>query len=130
MFYPTFFNLIDVEVINPHSRKTRAGTHPIYLECVPQNAQGTFSLLYVTFDLIGADETEIRKQALSDLELVAEGLKEMFLTYGFSAKRTSGYGVAEDKIIKGEIKTRAGRHDLTGKVLSRLMQEAGNVSFD
>jgi hypothetical protein len=54
----------------------------------------------------------------------------MFLTYGFSAKRTSGYGVAEDKIIKGEIKTRAGRHDLTGKVLSRLMQEAGNVSFD
>ena len=90
----------------------------------------TTSLLYVPIDLIGADESEIRKQALKDLQLVAEGLKEMFLTYGFSAKRTSGYGVAEDKIIKGEIKTRAGRHDLTGKVLSRLMQEAGNVSFD
>uniref|UniRef100_UPI003A101862 RAMP superfamily CRISPR-associated protein n=1 Tax=Chloroflexus sp. TaxID=1904827 RepID=UPI003A101862 len=37
-FYPTFFNQIDVEVINPHSRKTRAGTQPIYLECVPIGA--------------------------------------------------------------------------------------------
>ena len=63
----TFFDLIDVEVINPHSRKTRAGTHPIYLECVPQGAKGTFSLLYVPFDLIGADKAEIRRQALEDL---------------------------------------------------------------
>jgi CRISPR-associated protein Cmr2 len=101
MFYPTFFNLIDVEVINPHSRKTRAGTHPIYLECVPVGAKGTFSLLYVPFDLIGKDENEIQNQALADLQLVAEGLKEMFLTYGFSAKRTSGYGVAEETVING-----------------------------
>jgi CRISPR-associated protein Cmr2 len=129
MFYPTFFDLIDVEVINPHSRQTKAGTHPIYLECVPQGAKGTFSLLYVPFDLIGQGEAEVKQQALADLHLVAEGLCALFLTYGFSAKRTSGYGVAEDKIIKGEIKTRAGRHDLTGKELSRLMQEVGNVSF-
>jgi CRISPR-associated protein Cmr2 len=101
MFYPTFFNLIDVEVINPHSRKTRAGTHPIYLECVPVGAKGTFSLLYVPFDLIGKDENEIQNQALADLQLVAEGLKEMFLTYGFSAKRTSGYGVAEETVTSG-----------------------------
>ena len=129
MFYPTFFDLIDVEVINPHLRKTRAGTHPIYLECVPQGAKGTFSLLYVPFDLLGADETEIRSQALEDLQLVAEGLQAMFLTYGFSAKRSSGYGVAEDAIVKGEIRTRAGSHDLTGKKLSQLTQEVGNVSF-
>jgi len=101
MFYPTLFNMIDVEVINPHSRKTRAGTHPIYLECVPAGAQGTFTLLYVPFDLIGKDENEIQNQALADLQLVAEGLKEMFLTYGFSAKRTSGYGVAEEKVTNG-----------------------------
>jgi len=130
MFYPTFFNLIDVEVINPHSRKTKAGTHPIYLECVPIGAQGTFSLLYVPFDLIGADEAEIRKQTLADLQLVAEGLQAMFLTYGFSAKRTSGYGVAKDEIVAGEVRTRAGRHDLTGKKLSQLAQEVKNVSFD
>ncbi len=104
MFYPTFFNLIDVEVINPHSRKTRAGTHPIYLECVPAGAQGTFSLLYVPFDLIGQDENKIRQQALADLTLVAEGLKALFLTYGFSAKRTSGYGAAQEIVSGGVVR--------------------------
>ncbi|MER3543445.1 MAG: CRISPR-associated protein [Chloroflexota bacterium] len=101
MFYPTFFDGIDVEVINPHSRETRAGTHPIYLECVPAGATGTFSLLYVPFDLIGRSEDEIKKQAGEDLQRVAEGLQAMFLTYGFSAKRTSGYGVAEESVANG-----------------------------
>jgi len=128
-FYPTFFTQTSLEIINPHDRKRRVGKNPILFESVPAGATGTFSLLYAPFDLIGADEAEIRRQALEDLQLVAEGLQAMFLTYGFSAKRTSGYGVAEDKIIKGEIRTRAGRHDLTGKVLGRLMQEAGNVFF-
>jgi len=104
MFYPTFFDLIDVEVINPHSRKTTAGSHPIYIECVPIGAQGTFSLLYVPYDLIGRPEEVVKRQATKDLEVVAEGIKAMFLTYGFSAKRTSGYGVAEDK-ISGLLKT-------------------------
>ena len=106
MFYPTFFDLIDVEVINPHSRKTRAGTHPIYLECVPIGAQGTFSLLYVPFDLIGKEERDIKQQSLADLELIAEGLSAMFLTYGFSAKRTSGYGVAEETVSNGLVQIR------------------------
>jgi len=106
MFYPTFFDRIDVKVINPHSRETRAGTHPIYLECVPQGAKGTFSLLYVPFGLIGADEAEIRSQALEDLQLVAEGLQAMFLTYGFSAKRNSGYGVAKETVHDGFVQIR------------------------
>jgi len=89
----------------------------------------TTSLLYVPIDLIGADESEIRKQALKDLQLVAEGLQAMFLTYGFSAKLNSGYGVAEDRITEGEIKTRARSYGLTGKKLSDLKREAENVSF-
>ncbi|MEM4228074.1 MAG: hypothetical protein QW793_07880 [Candidatus Caldarchaeum sp.] len=125
-FYPTFFNRIDVEVINPHSRKTRAGTHPIYLECVPADAQGTFSLLYVPFDLIGQPEDEILRQAIQDLQLVAEGLQAMMLTYGFSAKRTSGYGVAEDG-IEGRVQTRAGEKPL--KSLKQLVQEVKDVAF-
>jgi CRISPR-associated protein Cmr2 len=129
MFYPTFFNLIDVEVINPHSRKTKAGTHPIYLECVPQEAKGIFTLLYVPFDLIGADEAEIRKQALEDLKLVAEGLKEMFLTYGFSAKRTSGFGVAEDAIENFKVATRTQTPDPKSTKLSQLAQEVKDVRF-
>ncbi|GIV84820.1 MAG: hypothetical protein KatS3mg052_1827 [Candidatus Roseilinea sp.] len=124
MFYPTFFNLIDVEVINPHSRETKAGTRPIYLECVPAGASGTFSLLYVPFDLIGKPEDEIKQQAQADLGLVAEGLQALFLTYGFSAKRTSGYGTAKDE-IEGRVTTRSGA--LTR--LSQLAQEAGSVNF-
>ena len=126
IFYPTFFDRIDVEVINPHRRQTKAGTHPIYLECVPAGAEGTFSLLYVPFDLIGQDEAEIRRQAIADLQLVAEGIQAMMLTYGFSAKRTSGYGVAKDE-IGGKVQTRAGEKLLTR--LSHLVQEVKDVAF-
>jgi hypothetical protein len=100
-FYPTFFTQTSLEIINPHDRKRRVGKNPILFESVPAGARGTFTLLYVPFDLIGKDENEIQNQALADLQLVAEGLKEMFLTYGFSAKRTSGYGVAEEKVTNG-----------------------------
>ncbi len=125
-FYPTFFDGIDVEVINPHSRKTKAGRQPIYLECVPAGATGTFSLLYVPFDLIGQPEAIIRQQAARDLQIVAEGLQAMFLTYGFSAKRTSGFGVAED-VIQGAVKTKAGETTLTN--LHNLTQEVKDVHF-
>ncbi len=125
-FYPTFFDGIDVEVINPHSRKTRAGTLPIYLECVPAGATGAFSLLYVPFDLIGKDEDTIRRQAAEDLQIVAEGLKALFLTYGFSAKRTSGFGVAKD-VIQGAVKTKAGETALTS--LTKLVEEVKRVAF-
>ena len=101
IFYPTFFTRISLEVINPHDRQSNAGKQPIYFESVPAGAQGTFSLLYVPFDLIGAAEAEIRQQALADLKLVAEGLQALFLTYGFSAKRTSGFGVAEERLTDG-----------------------------
>jgi len=102
-FYPTFFDRIDVEVINPHSCETRAGTHPIYLECVPAGAKGFFSLLYVPFDLIGQPEEEVKKQAAEDLQRVAEAVGAMMLTYGFSAKRTSGYGTASDVVKFGQL---------------------------
>lgn len=100
-FFSSFFDRIDVEVINPHPRDARAGKQPIYLECVPPGSMGVYSLLYVPFDLIGKDESEIQRQALADLQLVAHGLKDMFLTYGFGAKTSSGYGVAEEKVDGG-----------------------------
>ena len=126
IFYPTFFNGIDVEVINPHSRRTKAGTHPIYLECVPAGAKGAFTLLYVPFDLIGRPEAEVKKQAAEDLQRVAEGLQAMFLTYGFSAKRTSGYGTAKDEIT-GEVWTRSVEKGV--RSLRSLVQEVEDVSL-
>jgi len=129
MFYPTFFDLIDVEVINPHLRETRAGTHPIYLECVPQGAKGIFSLLYVPFDIVDQIPESIVEESKKHLCYLAPMIKNLFLTYGFSAKRSSGYGVAKDEIVKGEIKTKADRRDLEKKKLSDLKQEVGNVFF-
>jgi len=126
MCYPTFFDLIDLEVINPHSRKTRAGTNPIYLECVPAGAKGTFSLLYVPFDLIGQQGEGITHQARQDLQSVCHAITALMLTYGFSAKRTSGFGAASGT-IDGEICTVTGASSLTQ--LSRLAEEVRGVRF-
>ena len=102
--YPTFFDKIDIEVINPHPRGTKAGTRPIYLECAPWGSVGTFSLLYVPYDLIGGDEGIALAERERDLGLVARAIGQMMLTYGFSAKRTSGYGIACDKVADyGEV---------------------------
>jgi CRISPR-associated protein Cmr2 len=96
--YPTFFDRIDLEVINPHDRRTKAGTKPIYFESVPIGAKGTFTLLYVPFDLIGRPGDH-RKEVADDLETVAGAVQAMMLTYGFGAKTTSGFGVAEDALV-------------------------------
>jgi CRISPR-associated protein Cmr2 len=126
MCYPTFFDLIDLEVINPHSRKTKAGTNPMYLECVPAGAKGTFSLLYVPFDLIGQPADEVKRQARSDLETACAAITGLMLTYGFSAKRTSGFGEAHDT-ISGDIRTAAGSLKVTR--LSKLSEEVRGVRF-
>ena len=101
-FYPTFFDRIGLDIINPHDRKTKAGTVPIYFEIVPEKTQGEFSLLYVPFDLIGEDEAIVMKE---DLLLICNALKLLFEEYGISAKRTSGYGAVEITKIMFKSKT-------------------------
>jgi len=98
-FFPTFFDSIGLEVINPHDRKTGAGKLPIYFECVPAKTTGTFSLLYVPINVPakGSDVAD-------DLKLLAEGIVAMLTLYGFGAKTSSGYGRAEDALsTPGEI---------------------------
>ena len=90
-FYPTFFDAIGLEVINPHGRKTGAGTHPIYFECVPAGAVGKFTLLYAPLDWVGA----LRDEVVGDLRAAAEGVRAMFTEYGLGAKTSSGFGTAE-----------------------------------
>ena len=103
-FYPTFFDKISLEVINPHDRKTKAGTGPIYIESVPEGAKGTFSLLYVPFDLMGKLSGEIKKQVTGDINMVSDSLEKMMLTYGFSAKKSSGFGVTKSEVENGIFK--------------------------
>jgi CRISPR-associated protein Cmr2 len=94
-FYPTFFDKIGLEVINPHDRKTGVGKNPILIECVPtKDATGEFILLYVPFGEVK------RSEVAEDLNLVAAGVKAMLTVYGFGAKTSSGFGVAE---LSGQI---------------------------
>jgi len=102
-FYSTFLDKIDLEVINPHKRETKAGTMPIYIESAPCGTKGTFTLLYVPFDLLGKKEDALKKEVKEDLKLVCDSLKEMMLTYGFSAKKSSGFGIAKDKLENGNL---------------------------
>ena len=99
-FYPTFFDKIGMEVINPHDRKTGTSAKgPIYFECVPAGTRGVFTVLYVPSDLSDKPE-EAQNQAKRDLKAVLRGLYAMFKRYGFGAKTSSGYGVVKDVTCK------------------------------
>ncbi len=106
-FYPTFFEEISLDVITPLSRETKTPVHgPIYFETVPERSKGskeeskgTFRLLYYPFDLIARGELdEIEREMKEDLNFLSKALRKMFYEIGFSAKKTSGYGVVEDEI--------------------------------
>lgn len=93
VFYPTWFDKIGFEVINPHSREHRAGTQPIYYEVVPPGAKGTLSLLYAPWP--GMSHSA---QSGDVLPKLLEAVETLLTTYGISAKRTVGWGTA--KILK------------------------------
>jgi len=98
IFFPTFLDRISLDVIAPHDRRTRAITErgPIPLEVA--KGSGEFKLFYLPFDILD-DENRLKKEVREDLEVLKEAIPKMLLEYGFSAKKTSGYGVVEDEIV-------------------------------
>ena len=106
-FFPTFFDKIDLEMINPHDRQRRVGKNPILFECAPAGATGTFRLLYVPYDFPGGvtpDEAALRKQVQADLARVADAVHDMLLVYGFGAKTSSGFGAVDRQHVAGEMR--------------------------
>lgn len=100
-FFPTFFEEeAERYVITPLKRGTRTPARgPISLEVMKPGKKGEFYLLYVPYPK-GKDFKG--EQIKEDLEFLAKALNLMFYTYGFSAKKTSGFGVIkkleEDKV--------------------------------
>jgi CRISPR-associated protein Cmr2 len=94
-FFPTFFEEDSKkDVITPLSRDTRTPTRgPIPVEVMKPGSKGEFYLLYVPYPK-GKNFEE--KQIGEDLHFLASALKLMFYTYGFSAKKTSGFGIIEE----------------------------------
>lgn len=101
--FPTYFDNIKFEIINPHDRETKAGKNPIYYEVVPAKSTGLFSLLYVPLYVSDKEKSHVNDKIAFDIDLIAKGLKSMFLTYGFGAKTSNGFGIAENDLIKGKI---------------------------
>ncbi|MDZ7262815.1 MAG: RAMP superfamily CRISPR-associated protein, partial [candidate division KSB1 bacterium] len=100
-FYPTFFDTIGLDLINPHSRRTKAGTVPILEEIATPGAKGVLSLLYIPVDLLGGlDLDKAKKQVKEDLFFTYAILKDVLHTYGFSAKNARGFGLAQYKYSK------------------------------
>lgn len=91
VFYPTWFDKIGFEVINPHSRRTRAGTQPIYYEVVPAGTEGILHLLYAPLPGAAARGEVKPNEAI---ERLLEAIEALLTTYGISAKRTAGWGTA------------------------------------
>ncbi|MBO3840415.1 MAG: RAMP superfamily CRISPR-associated protein [Nitrososphaerota archaeon] len=106
IFYATFLDRVSLDVITPLRRETRTPRRgPILFEIAPAGSRGMFSLLYIPFDLLHilrSGDSMAKARAMDeikeDIETLKEAIPAMFTTYGFAAKKTSGYGVAEDEI--------------------------------
>lgn len=95
--FPTFFNRIGLEIINPHDRERRVGKNPILFESVPTEATGTFRLLYVPYDFpseVTPNIATLQAQMQTELPLVAKTVRDLLTVYGFGAKTSSGFGTA------------------------------------
>jgi len=101
VFCPTWFNKVGFEVINPHSRTHRAGTQPIYYEVVPAGTEGRLRLLYAPLP------GEIKRDKVTPADFIdslIDSIKALLETYGFSAKRTAGWGTAQTNKWTGLLK--------------------------
>ncbi len=106
-FFPTFFDKIGLEIINPHDRERRVGKNPILFECAPAGATGTFRLLYVPYDFPGEvtpDDDKLQQQLRDDLPIVAEAVRDTLTVYGFGAKTSSGFGAVDPRRVSGELR--------------------------
>jgi CRISPR-associated protein Cmr2 len=106
IFYPTYFDTLSLEVINPHDRKKRAGKYPIYYEVVPKETEGIFQLFYIPFDGILKPEDELKREVEEDLINLCEAIEKL-RERGIGAKTKLGWGsfkIHDKKVcINGEI---------------------------
>lgn len=89
--YPTWFDKIGFEVINPHCRTSKAGTQPICYEVVPAETKGRLRLLYAPL------AQKIENDKVTPANFIApllDSIEALLKRYGISAKRTAGWGTA------------------------------------
>lgn len=124
-FYPTFFEEISLDVITPLSRGTKTPLDgPIYFETVREGSKGTFRLLYYPFDLIARGELDkIEREMKEDLNFLSKALRKMFYEIGFSAKKSSGFGVVE-QINDNDVKADGFKSDEVKDILLNAIRQS------
>ena len=102
IFYPTYFDGLSLEIINPHDRRKRAGKNPIHYEVVPARTEGIFQLIYIPFDGITKDDETLKKEVEEDLKNLCSAIEKLS-NKGIGAKTKLGWGrfeiLKEDKKI-------------------------------
>ncbi len=99
-FFPSFFDDIGLEIINPHDRAKKTGINPIYIESVPAGSKAQFRLLYVPVDIMAKSKAEIIKEVSDDWGFLKQGIKDLFTIFGFGGKISSGFGLAMDSFVE------------------------------
>jgi len=94
IFYPTYFNRLSLEIINPHDRRTKAGTSPIHYEVVPAETEGRLEIVYIPFDCVLESNETIKKEAERDKEFLEQCIERAFEN-GIGAKTKLGWGRCE-----------------------------------
>ncbi|WP_036737744.1 RAMP superfamily CRISPR-associated protein [Persephonella sp. IF05-L8] len=98
IFYPTYFDKLSLEIINPHDRRKRAGTNPIHYEVVPEGVEGIFQLIYIPFDAVLKSDKEVREEAKEDLANIIKALR-VLSNKGIGAKTKLGWGRFEIRYL-------------------------------
>jgi len=96
IFYPTYFNKISLEIINPHDRRKRAGTVPIHYEVVPSKTEGILQIVYIPFDGVLKKDDELKEEVEQDLKWLCEAIENL-KDEGIGAKTKLGWGKFEIK---------------------------------
>jgi len=96
IFYPTYFERISLEIINPHDRRKRAGTVPIHYEVVPSGTEGILQIVYIPFDGVLKKDDELKKEVKQDLKWLYKAIKNLE-DEGIGAKTKLGWGKFEIK---------------------------------
>jgi len=120
VFYPTWFDKVGFEVINPHSRARRAGTQPIYYEVVPAGRPGILRLLYAPLCRETGCLWVSRVEAMGGL---IDAIESLLGTYGISAKRTSGWGAVRIDKWTGFLKASSERTMAEPRFKKKTLQD-------
>ena len=91
IFYPTYFDRISLEIINPHDRRKRAGKNPIHYEVVPRKTEGVLQLIYIPYDGIVKNENILKEEVKEDLGNLLKAIEKLS-QLGIGAKTKLGWG--------------------------------------